>query len=257
MTVYLDLVGMLNFLVDYFLLLATNCLCGYPMGWGRAALAAGFGSVYAMLCVLPRISFLGNIVWRCVSLGVMAWIAFGANISALRRAIVFVLLSMALGGIALGIGNGGFASLVIAAAVVLVLCAVGFKNRPGAVCYVPVELAYGDKQIRLTALCDTGNTLRDPVTGRPVLVVGADVAKKLTGLTTQQLQSPVEALSQVPLPGLRLIPYSAVGQPGGLLLAMKLQKVRIGNWKGSSLVAFAPNGLSEDGAYQALTGGAA
>ena len=41
----------------------------------------------------------------------------------------------------------------------------------------------------------------------------------------------------------------------GRLLAMRLQQVRIGSWKGSCLVAFAPDGLSRDGAYQALTGG--
>ena len=110
--------------------------------------------------------------------------------------------------------------------------------------------------MRMTALQDTGNTLCDPVTGRPVLVVGVEIAQQLTGLTQQQLRCPVEAIAEAPLPGLRLIPYRAVGQPSGLLLALRLQDVRIGNWKGSSLVAFAPDGLSREGAYQALTGGA-
>jgi stage II sporulation protein GA (sporulation sigma-E factor processing peptidase) len=105
----------------------------------------------------------------------------------------------------------------------------------------------------LTALQDTGNTLRDPITGRQVLVVGADVAQKLTGLTVQQLKKPVENVGL--LPGLRLIPYRAVGQEAGLLLALKLPQVKIGTWQGNSLVAFAPEGLSPDGAYQALTGG--
>jgi stage II sporulation protein GA (sporulation sigma-E factor processing peptidase) len=164
---------------------------------------------------------------------------------------------MALGGIALGVGNGGLGSLVAAAAGISLICAVGFREKLGSVSYVPVYLSYGGKSVRLTALCDTGNTLRDPVTGRSVLVVGADVAQQLTGLTKQQLQSPVQTMSQAPLSGLRLVPYHAVGQDSGLLLALRMQDVIIGKWKGSSLVAFAPQGLSMEGNYQALTGGAA
>lgn len=257
MVVYIDAIGFMNFLVDFLLLLGTNRLCGYPPGWGRTASAAALGGVYAGACFVPRLAFLGNIYWRLVCLGLMAWIAFGTSKSALRRGIVFVFLSMALGGIAFCFGKGNVWSLLSSAALVSILCAVGFREKIGVRSFVPVELSYGGKCIKLTALHDTGNMLRDPVTGRGVLVVGADVATQLTGLSQHQLRSPVEAMSQTPLPGLRLIPYHALGQPAGLLLALRIQDVRIGKWKGSSLVAFAPEGLSREGTYQALTGGAA
>ena len=133
------------------------------------------------------------------------------------------------------------------------LCCLGFRNRIGGTNYIPVVLSYGTKQLHLTALQDTGNTLRDPITGRQVLVVGADAAGELTGLTREQLRQPVEFVDA--LPGLRLIPYRSVGSEGNFLLAMRLQNVKIGSWQGSSLVAFAPEGLSSEGAYQALTGG--
>ena len=171
--------------------------------------------------------------------------------------MVFVVLCMALGGIAQGLGGGGGGSLLASAAALSGMCLLGFRDRPGSVSYVPVELSYGGKQMRLTALCDTGNTLFDPVTGRPVLVVGAEVAQQLTGLTLQQLRSPVSSMEQSRLPGLRLVPYRTIGQNSGMLLAMRFSGVRIGNWQGSSLVAFAPEKLSDDGRYQALTGGAA
>ena len=116
-----------------------------------------------------------------------------------------------------------------------------------------MELNYGDQKVKLTALQDTGNTLRDPVTGNSVLVVAGTVAQRLLGLTESQLRNPVESVGTVP--GLRLISYRAVGQPGGMLLALRLPQVKIGKWQGSSLVAFAPDGLSVDGSYQALTGG--
>lgn len=255
MTVYVDLVAILNFLVDFLLLLGTNRLCGYPPGWGRAALGAGIGGVYGGLCMVPGFRFLGNTLWRVVCLGIIAWIAFGFHRSALRRGIIFFLLSMALGGITLSFGDGSSGALVAAAAGVALMCALGFRGNVGSASYIPVELSYGGKRLYMTALHDTGNTLRDPVTGRPVLVVGAEIARQLTGLTSQQLRSPVEAVTTAGIPGLRLIPYRAVGQSCGMLLAVKIPDVKIGKWKGSSLVAFAPEGLSAEGAYQALTGG--
>lgn len=252
MRVYIDGVFLLNFLVDFLLLLAATRICGYPIRGGRTLLAALLGGVYAACCLLPGFYFLGNTLWRVVSLGGMAVIAYGFTKSALRRGIVFALLSLALGGAVMGMGKGGVVGILCAAAVLCLLCCFGFQGRIGGTTYVPVELTYGDKHLRITALQDTGNTLRDPVTGRDVLVVGADVASELTGLTPRQLQSPVESVGV--LPGLRLIPYHSVGTHS-FMLAMRFQNVKIGTWQGSSLVAFAPEGLSSEGAYQALTGG--
>lgn len=252
MTVYIDGVFLLNFLVDFLLLLASARLCGYPPRIPRILLSAALGGVYAACCLLPGFYFLGNILWRVVSLGLMAVIAYGASMSALRRGLVFAFLSLALGGAVMGMGKGGFLGLVCAAGVVCLLCVLGFRGRIWGTTYLPVELSYGGKRLCITALQDTGNTLRDPITGGSVLVVGADVAGELVGLTREQLRSPVESLGV--LPGLRLVPYHSVGK-NSFLLAMRLQHVKIGPWQGSSLVAFAPEGLNKEGAYQALTGG--
>ena len=255
MAVYADAVFLLDFLIDYLLLLGTNRLCGHPPDWKRTAIAAAVGGAYSVLCLLPGFSFFSRAVWRVVILVVLSWIAFGLSRSAIRRCVVFVILSMALGGVALGLGNKAVWTLPLSAVMIFVLCFVGFRDRIGTVSYLPVELFYRGKHLHLTALEDTGNGLRDPVTGRPVLVVDAQIAQKLTGLTQQQLRSPVTSMAQSPIPGLRLIPYRSVGQQSGLLLALRVPEVHIGNWKGSSLVAFAPDGLSREGAYQALTGG--
>ncbi len=251
MRVYLDLVLVINFLVDFLLILATDRLCGYPPSLGRAARAALLGGIYGAACFLPGFHFLGNMLWKTVSLSLMTWIAFGLNRGMIRRGAVFVLLSMALGGAAMGVGSGNFRSVVVSFVGIFVLCVLtGTVGKRG---FVPVELTYGEKRMKITALQDTGNTLRDPVTGSQVLVVGADVAQKLTGLNSHQLKTPIESLGAIP--GLRLIPYHAVGQPEGMLLALKIPKVKIGHRTESRLVAFAPDGIGSDGTYQALTGG--
>ena len=110
-----------------------------------------------------------------------------------------------------------------------------------------------DTVAEVLALRDTGNSLRDPVTGDAVLILASEAAQRLTGLTEQQIASPVETLTIGTLPGLRLIPYRAVGQ-GGLLLGMKLNCVIDGR-ESSTVVAFDPGGLGKETMYQALTGG--
>ncbi len=253
MPLYMDLVMILNFSVDFLLLLGANRLCGHPPAPGRAAAAAALGGLYGSACLLPGFAFLGSTLWRITSLALMSVIAFGVSINALRRGVVFAFLSMALGGIALGVGDRGFWGIVLPAVCLFVLCRVGFSGRVGGRKLVPIELSDQDHKVCCTALHDTGNTLRDPLTGMPVLVVAAEIASELTGLSKEQLQRPIETVAAIP--GLRLIPYRAVGTQSSFLLARRFSDVRIGSWRGSSLVAFAPERLSMDGEYQALTGG--
>ena len=254
MVVYLDLVVLLNFLVDGLLLIGANRLTGHPAGWRRCALGAVLGGVYAGVCMLPECSFLGNLLWRMVCLGAMAAIAYGWNLSALRRGMVFVLLSMALGGMAMGLGNGDFSSIVLSAVGVALLCGIGIRTPLGMKKYQPVELRWQDQKINLTALIDTGNVLQDPITGGSVLVVGKDVGCRL-GISRDAINDPVTTLAFNPIPGARLIPYRAVGQPGGMMLMLRLDEVRLNGRIISPMVAFAPDEIGKNDGYQALAGG--
>lgn len=256
MRIYVDMVAVLNGIVDYLLILGTNRLAGFPPGYGRGAVAAAVGGLYGGACLIPQFFFLGNLLWRVVSLGVIAVIAFGWNRSALQRGGIFVLLSMALGGIAMGIGHGGVTMLMISAALMWLLCAVSFRGSAGQREYVPVTLQWHDREMTIIALKDTGNTLHDPLTGEQVLVAGADVGMKLLGLSEYQIKHPVETLASGVIPGLRLIPYHAVGQSGSMLPAVRFAQARIGNRPAQPLVAFAPEQIARGEMYQMLTGGA-
>ena len=245
-------VGILNFLVNGLLLLGVRRLLpgpGHPL---RLLPAAAFGGLYGSICMMPGWGFLGSFGWRLVFLGISAVMAFGLRRTALRRYVLFLLLHLALTGATAGL-QGRFWTAVAAGSIVGLMGAAAFLERPGT--FVPVELCHGDRVVKLTALRDTGNTLTDPITGEAVLVVGADVAQKLTDLTAAQLRCPVTAMTLHP--GLRLIPYKTIDRPSGMLLAMRIPRAKIGSRKGSALVAFAPEGLDEKGRYQALMGGAA
>lgn len=255
MVIYLDLVMLLNFLVDFLLLLGTNRLAGFTAGGWRCALAALLGAVYSGACLLPGMQFLGSILWRSISLGLMGVLAFGSTASALKRTGIFLLLTMAMGGAALGVGKGNFLSLVLCALLCLMLSVVSFGGQVGGREYVPLQISQDGRTVNLIALKDTGNTLRDPVTGEPVLVISGQIAARLTGLTEEQLRHPLETLAAQPLSGLRLIPYHSIGNGGSFLLGKRFSEVTIAGVRRSALVAFAAEGLGKGECYQALTGG--
>lgn len=256
MTVYLDLVILLNFIVDFLLLLGANRLCGHPLQPGRAAAAAALGSVYAGACLLPGFAFLGNWLWRCVSLCLIGVLAFGANMQAIRRGGVFVVLSFALGGMAVGMNENNPIGIIFGAVIVYVLCTFGLRSSVGRQTFSEVILRFHGKEKRLTALRDTGNTLKDPITGECVMVVGSDVAKSLLGLSEEDLLDPIATMEKQTIANLRLIPYRAVGQPNGMLLALRVDEVIVDKKRCGSVIAFAPQRLGGAQGYQALVGGA-
>lgn len=252
---YWNLAIFLNFLVDFMLLMGANRLAGYPQKMSQICLGASLGGVYGSACMLPRFFFLSSMLWRFVFLALVGALAFGCHRSSIHRWVLYGFLRMALDGIVQVWGNHSALSLLTGAAILLIICITGFRGMIGQQKFVDVELWQGDKSIRLLALYDTGNGLQDPVTGQGVLVADAETAQVLLGLTRTQLRSPVETVAAGAIPGLRLIPYRTVGQSAGMLVAIRLKQVRVGNWKGSALVAFAPDGLGENNTYRALIGG--
>ena len=249
---YIGVVMILNFIVTLLLLFGAGRIGGGPPTAVRAVFGALISGVYCGMCMTPEFSFLAGTLWQIVFLALILLIGFGISRCALRCGAVFCLLQLSLYGITTALEKGAVWVIPAGVAAVLVVSrfALGGKGD-----LVPVELQYQDKHLQFTALNDTGNTLKDPITGSPVLVVGSEIAGQLLGLTQQQLKKPAETMTTAKIPGLRLGPFRTIGQSGGLMLALRLKEVKIGSWKGSSLVAFAPEGLSRDGGFQGLSGG--
>ena len=113
------------------------------------------------------------------------------------------------------------------------------------------------------ALYDSGNTLRDPVGGRPVLVLQQKSLKELLPTTIWEIisssQQPEEKMAQLHRleSGYRftLLPFCSVGVASGLLLAVWSDYIEVeGRRYEKILIALSPGSISDGGGYQALWG---
>lgn len=232
-------VGMLNYVVNLLLLAGAAQLAEWEGKWWKLGLSALLGAGYAAACAVW--SWWGAPVYRALSFLIMVLTAYGRS---WQPGALFVLLNLAVEGIALAEEEGRQWVAPAAAAGVWLLGKWAFGGK-----HLRVQIA---NEV-LTALRDTGNELRDPVSGEAVLVIAAEPAYRLTGLTCAQLADPLDALTSVKVPGLRVIPYHAVGTQSGFLLAKRFEQVKIGSRRRAAVVAFAPSSLGGE-AYQALTG---
>lgn len=255
MYIYLDIVFLLNFIVDYLLILGTNRLTGFPVSPIRSLLGALVGGIYGCMCMIPSLHFLGNLLWRLIFFCLMTVVAFGNCRSAWSRGAILLLLSMALGGIAAGAGVRDFFAVCLCGGLVVILCTVGFGGVGIGKSYVPVELSWKGRNIKLLALNDTGNVLRDPITGEQVLICGADVGAELLNLSEDRFSDPVSLLSMEELPGIRLISYHSIGQPCGMMAVLRIRNAKINGVDMDPLVAFSPQRIGIGKDYRMLTGG--
>ena len=244
---YLDLVMLLNFAVDYLLLFASARLSGLEPRQKRLLSAAVLGAVYSGGCLVPGFEFLGGLFWRVLFLALLGILAFGWRESARRQ-------SLSLGGMAELAGRAGPGKLLLCAGLLWLACTLLLRGSLSARRLVPLDIMENGVTLHLTALRDTGNSLRDPITGEQVLVIGQEDCQRITGLTRQELEAPLDTLTKPPIGGLRLIPYRNVGTQAGMLLGLRIQEVFLGGRRQPSIVAFAP-GRVGGADYQALAGG--
>jgi len=277
MTVYGDVVVAVNTLVDFLLLQLGARLCGYPARPWRCLLAAFLGGVFALASFFPIPRILSSFFGQILCFVGMALIAYGLRRRALRPAIMAFLCSAALAGSVFlltqifSIGAVYFKGgvyypigtkvLILLAGIFYLAAAILAANvlRHGKGEMYPLQIFCGERHIHITALFDTGNTLLDPASGRPVLILEEARAMELLCCKTAFAADPVQMFSELtkrfPQHRFSLVPYRAVGVDGGMLVALSC-KAKIGKGRIQNvLAAISPNKVSDGGAYEALIGG--
>lgn len=132
--------------------------------------------------------------------------------------------------------------------------------------FLALTVSLDGRSVTVPAMVDTGNELRDPLTGEPVLILGGHLAGRLLGeaaaaavaVGADDAVAGAASLAEIGLGHrIRLIPYTTVGRQGGLLLALRPDRVTfvLGTEPveaGPVFIAFHREPLSADGAYEAL-----
>ena len=279
--VYIDALFLLNLIVNSLLLLAAAKLAGEPLRRLRLAAGAALGGLYAAAIFFPGMGFLTHPLCKLGAAVLMLLTGFGGSRRLLRVTLVFFGLSCAFGGGIFAIGLLGGRGLTLRNGVLYSVMDLRILLLSAAVCYavltlvfrrtarhgrrevLPAVLILEGRRVAVNALVDTGNTLTDPVTGRPVMVAeGSLLSPLLPGeriLDEKALRDPVGTLERLSRGErgrrFRLLPYQAVGVECGMLLALRLDDARVGAEDyGGILVALSPNPVSDGGGYSALIG---
>ncbi len=100
-----------------------------------------------------------------------------------------------------------------------------------------LELSLFEKKVQIDALLDTGNFLREPITGVPVVIVEKEAlsqlipneiiinSNKIIGGDTSEIDVSGEFAKYISR--FRIIPFSSVGKQNGLLLGIKIDSIKV------------------------------
>ncbi len=258
--IYADILFALNFFLDFFLIWASGRFLRLRASLIRQLLAAILGAGYAAGLLIVEISFFYS--WPLAILASMlilrlafAWQNWRAY---LRLMAIFYLIAFAMAGAALAaaslLGSRGISfepvqtvqisALAFAILMAAILARRGFevvkRNWQKDSFILALEIAVNGQTASLKALIDTGNDLREPISGKPVLVVEYKAVQALLPLSLRQLwqehaasdpsQILANANQQVSLnwqKRLRLIPFASIGKNHGLLLGFQPDQILI------------------------------
>lgn len=115
-----------------------------------------------------------------------------------------------------------FVITLVISYVIMFLFIKMFKNRKNKRYYI-LTLTHNDKSITLTALFDSGNLLREPITGKYVTIVEWEKVKELLGADYEfsALENYMEELK------LWAVPFRAFGKSEGIIFAFMADKLTI------------------------------
>lgn len=260
--VYLDVVLVINWLLDYLLLWSTARFAQLNTNPRRLSLSSTCGALYALAPLLCGQSIAFSVGSRIAFSLLMVWLAYSdLTVQTFVQAVIyFYLVAFVMAGAVLGAAYLFHASLdaydllsgllafldhlpygwlLAAAAAAVLLARWGApalrKSFLNTFFRVPVVIRFGEKNLAVYALVDTGNQLRDPLTQRPVIIVEYEVLQPLLPAAVRQslrsgeepdLRRLTEDLRGTPWAArFHLVPFTSIGRTRGMLLCFRPDEV--------------------------------
>lgn len=242
MTIYGDVLVIVNLYVDFFLLWCTNRTLHLRGKNWRLILGALVGALCALVCLLPQPWWV-SMVWGAVSAMLTTAAAFCPLTPRgfIKASLCFWAFSLLLAGFFLFlirwaapyqvavVGHAvyfGLSPLLLflftgGAYLVFWLFQKLFHREDLAQRVCRLSILQDGKTVTLWAKADTGCVLREPFSGLPVIVCQASALKDLAPPGIEEALRQKDTAS---LEGLRLVPFESVGG-AGVLPAFRPEKV--------------------------------
>lgn len=292
MTVYLDIIFVENILMNYIILFATLIILKVKNRGQQIRLFASsvIGSSYAIIVYLNIIPIYSNIITKIVLSIVMIYVAFNPqNVKQLlKQLLIFYLTSFVFGGCAFALiyfikpervkmNNGVFVGTypikvtLIAGIIAFIITQIAFKinkiRLDSKNTFINIKIYYEEKILEVKALLDSGNMLKDPISGMPVIIIEKEILHKIipeeilnyieniVGGEEQREKTEVKKY----LSKIRMVPFMSIGKENGMLLGIRIDKVKIEteeiNIEKDNVIAGIYNQkLTKDNKYNALIG---
>jgi len=292
MVVYADLLFFENLLANCFILKLTSMMSGLPAKLWRILLASSVGALYAVFAVILRSNpLISSLPAKILFSMLMVLIVFRPKSAAdfLRRWGIMLLVAFMLGGCTYalsGILGGGMLTygglmylspqgvlkaFLFAAGLCVVLVRPigrvlsGKAVREGNIVLVNVIL--GKRSCRFNALVDTGNSLVDPLTGYPVIIVEAESVKEIVppevyelflsgGVPGGKIERDINPQWKSRV---HLIPFRSIGRENGILAGFRPDAIRVLHGNSfkeikNAIIGICGVKLSSNSRYTALLG---
>lgn len=290
MTIYVDVVFMENVFMNYIILFATSIINKQKVKIINLLFSSMFGGLYAVLSFVPFLQNLSGILFKILLSVAMVYIAFKPqNFSILAKDLLFFYLaSFTFGGVAFAllyiikpndilmkngiyIGTYPLKIALIGGILGFIIITMAFeiikrklvkKNM-----FYNIEILINDKTKKISALLDTGNFLKEPITGMPVVIVEKRQMEKILPVEILEnintiIEGNLDKITNIQeyVERFRVIPFSSIGNKSGLLLGIKPDLIKVEHEDGdiiskkNVILGLYEDRLSKNGKYQALIG---
>ncbi len=264
--IYIDVLLLVNALINYFLILGTCFFTKETVRRGRFAFAAFLGSLFSLTVLMPKMHFVVALLVKAAGCATISLIAFGATslrgflrncaalfLSSALFAGLIALLQTKSGSENLFVNNFGLyvqvkpLMLVLLAMVIyLLLCLYELLFKKPAQIQRKGDwlIRMGGKTVEVRLIADSGKSLKEPVSGKEVIILKRTLAEKM--LTASQLEA-LQAFEQNNLQSghtencgaFSVVPFKTVAGEG-VILAFKADGAAAKSAKNAGCHSFSP-----------------
>ena len=259
MTIYLDVVIAENLIMDAIIIYATAIVLKIKIRHIRIIISSLIGAIYSVLSYISDLKIYNNLFLKIFLSIVMVYIAFNPQSikSLMKQILIFYLTSFLFGGVAfaliyvikpqeilmkdgLFLGMYPLKTVFLGAIVATIILITAFKvvksniTKKDMMCDVLIEL--NNKSINIKTMIDTGNMLKEPISGLPVIVIEntalyelipKEILDNLDDILGGDFEKIPEDIRNTYIAKLKWIPYSSLGKQNGMLVGIKADKAII------------------------------